>query len=228
MEDAVAPWGPPALQVQPDSISFGVVELGGSVSASIELANVGGDDLVLDELRLAYDEPSIELEWAGGETLAAGASADLSLAWSPERAQALESKLRIGSNDPVAPIVAVWLTGATATPQIRVDPISVDFGEVPVGFTLEQTIAIMNTGYADLHVESVLYLVTDPDVLVLEEVVTPALLLPGEQLQVRIQYTPDDEGDQHGVLTVESDDPWTPVVHAEQYGTGVADSDTGT
>jgi hypothetical protein len=71
------------------------------VSTSIELANVGGDDLVLNELRLAYANPAIELSWGGADTLPAGASAELSIDWSPvDDVWELESKLRIGSNDP--------------------------------------------------------------------------------------------------------------------------------
>ena len=154
-EDTVEPWGPPALRVTPDAVDFGVVDVGDRASTSIELANVGGDDLVLNELRMAYDDSSIELGWKGGDVLAAGAAADLSLTWSPDRADYLESKLRIGSNDPVAPIIAVWLTGVTTTPRIHIDPSSVDFGVLPVGKTVEQPIAIANVGYADLEVQSI-------------------------------------------------------------------------
>jgi hypothetical protein len=228
VEDPVEPWGPPSLQVTPDAVDFGVVDLGESVITSIELANVGGDDLVLDELRLAYADPSVELRWDAGKILAAGASADLSLTWSPDRAQALESKLRIGSNDPVASIIAVWLTGSTATPAIQIDPTSLDFGKVPIGSTFEQSVMVTNIGYADLHVESVGFMSSDPSELEMEPIDTPIVVLAGTSVEARISYTPEDEDDDHAVLIVDSDDPWTPTVHAEVDGTGVASPDTGT
>ena len=224
-----APWGPPALQVTPDAVDFGVVDLGEHVSTTIELANVGGDDLVLDELRVAYEEPSIELDWDGGDALAAGASAPLSLTWSPRRAQDLKIELRVGSNDPVAPIVAVLLTGATATPRIDVDPTLTDFGQVPVGYSIERSIKIANVGHADLEIESVSFLPDDPDAMVmeLEDFVIPALVPWGEMRSVRIRYTPDDEGENRGVLTVQSNDPDMPTIRAELEGAGVAEPDTG-
>jgi hypothetical protein len=214
--------------VTPDAVDFGVVDVGERVSRSIALANVGGDDLVLNELRLAHEDSTIELVGPGaGDTLAAGASADLSLSWSPDRADAMESKLRIGSNDPVAPIVAVWLTGATATPSIDVDPSHMDFGEVTVGSSSEQPIVIRNVGYADLEIQSVTYLVSDPSELHMKPVETPVVIAPGSSFEAWTSYTPDDEIDDHGMLTVQSDDPFTPVVHVEQKGSGVVSPDTG-
>lgn len=226
------PWGPPALQVRPDAVDFGVIEVGDRVSTSIELENIGGDDLVLDELELAHADPTIELDWAAGDTLAAGASAQLSLMWSPDDAAVLDGKLWIRSNDPVSPIFAVSLTGATATPQIQVDPIIVDFGVVPIGRDTVQPISILNAGYADLEIESVSFLPSDPDDLEYfpganpgdptSAWVFPLTIPPGESRDVTITYTPMDEIEDHGVLTVESNDPVTPEVRAEQQGTGVA------
>ena len=236
--DTTPPWGPAALQVSPDAVDFGIVELGESVSRSIELANVGGDVLALDEIRLADADPTIELDWTGGGTLSSGASAGLSLTWLPTRAQDLKNELRIGSSDPVAPFLFVSLTGVTVTPRIEVDPTSTDFGSMPIGFSTIQPIAIRNVGHGDLEIESVSYMPSDPDDLAYfpgsdpqepkSALVFPLTIAPGEERTVTITYAPHDERDDQGVLTVTSNDPDTPQVHAEQHGSGVADPDTGT
>ena len=227
-EDSIAPTGPPALEVRPEAIDFGMVDVGSRATTSLELANVGESDLVLNELRLAEENRTIDLVWASGDVLVAGASADLLLTWSPpDFEEDLESELRIATNDPVAPIVAVGLTGVPAAPQIEVDPTSVDFGEVPLGHSIEQPIAIRNVGYADLEVQSIRYNATGPYELQMEPIEVPLVIPVGEMVEVSIRYAPEDEDPDHGVLTVQSDDPFTPEVHAEQEGNGVA-WDTGT
>jgi hypothetical protein len=232
------PWVPPALQVRPDAIDFGAIEVGDRVSTSIELENIGGDDLVLDELELAHEDPTIQLEWAAGDTLAAGASAQLSLTWSPHDVAILENKLWILSNDPDTPFFAVQLTGATATPQIQVDPISVDFGVVTIGRDTVRHVSILNAGYADLEIESVSFMASDSDDLQYfpgpdpgdptSAWAFPLTIPPGESRDVTITYAPLDDTADQSVLTVNSNDPVTPQVRAEQEGTGVAQEDTGT
>jgi hypothetical protein len=185
--------------------------------------------LLLDELHLTDGDPTVELELTGGQTIAAGTSANLWVTWSPEEWSELDDLILIGSNDPTTPYAVVHLTGqVAATPHIVLDPDSVDFGDVPVGNTVETAVVIMNTGHADLAIESVQVTTSDPDALMVEEIATPVILYSGERQNLWIRYTPHDEGDNDGVLTVDSDDPVTPSVHAELQGTGVAAMDTGT
>jgi hypothetical protein len=59
--------GTPALQVRPDAVDFGVVALGEEcpwVDRAEQRRPV--TSLVLDELRLADADPTIELDWRGG------------------------------------------------------------------------------------------------------------------------------------------------------------------
>ena len=214
----------PALQVKPAAVDFGVVQPNDSATRSLELANVGDANLVLDEPRLQTEDASIGLEWAGDTTVVPGTSTHLLVTWSPEESR-VDDTLLIGSNDPITPVVVVGVTGAIPTPQIQVDPSKVDFGHVPVGSSFEQLIAIRNVGDADLHVEALQYVCADPDdlVLELEGNVPPVVVPPGEEFDVSIRYTPGEQGDDQGLLTVQSDDPWSPSVHAEQIGTGVAE-----
>ena len=217
----------PALQVRPATVDFGVVQLNYSVTKSIELSNVGLDDLVLGEFRLENNDPTIGIDWSGSETLAAGASGDVFLSWSPERVQSLGNQLRIVSNDPVAPLVTVWLTGATDGPQIELNPSVTDFGEMPIGLDIAQSIHVSNVGNADLEIESLVFLTTDPNDLDMKPIETPLLVPAGMMVGVTIQWAPTDEGKDIGILTVQSNDPVTPEVRAELYGIGVTAADTG-
>jgi hypothetical protein len=221
---------PPSLQVEPDAVDFGLVEAGADPRVSIELANVGGGVLLVDELHLADGDPTVELELAGGgQTVAAGTSASLWVTWSPDQTSELNNLILIGSNDPRTPTTVVHLTGQVLpTPHIVVDPTSVDFGQVPVGYTTVQPIAIANVGDADLEIESVSFMPNDPDDMRMKPIDTPLVILPGELVDLFVEYAPTSAGEDHGVITVASNDPVTPQVHAEQSGTCVADPDTGT
>jgi hypothetical protein len=119
-------------------------------------------------------------------------------------------------------------TGVTATPHIELDPTSTDFGSVPIGRYTVQPISIKNVGHADLEIDSVLFMPSDPSDLTMEPIETPLVVPSGEMRVVTIQFAPTDEGKDQSVLTVQSNDSNAPTVHAELHGTGVADADTGT
>jgi len=87
------------------------------------------------------------------------------------------------------------------SPSIYVTPGSLDFGEVPVGKTKQDTITITNTGNDTLHVSSISG--DSPQNFSVDE--TPFNLLPDSSKYLIVSFTPDTIGNYDATLNIESD-----------------------
>ena len=114
-----------------------------------------------------------------------------------------DARFLIGTNDPDHRTIEVpaRLHGIAA-PDIEVFPPAVTFGPIPVGTTSTQTVAITNTGFADLHVTDV----SSNDARI---TVDPAGfdLGPGGYWEIYVGLTPLAPGTVTGTITLHSDDP---------------------
>ncbi len=199
----------PVLTVAPDSLDFGEVVVDYSAEERIELINSGKATLVIDSIswidgavtQLTKDLDSIEVERDD--------RAVLYVTCLPTTYDVYTDTIRLTSNDPDHEQVdiPVTCTGTHApTPDINLDPSSLDFGQVEVGETSTAYVMLENVGDGDLYVASSLQsgagafeLITDPEGVT----VSP----DGDQFVIIINYTPTVATGDYGVLSIVSNDP---------------------
>lgn len=112
------------------------------------------------------------------------------------------ANVNVESNDPVTPVHVVPVTlSTTGTPQIAVDPTSLDFGDVFLGTSKDLTFTVTNNGNAVLNVSGISIgneaYSTDADAFI---------LLPGNSKVVTVTFAPSSLGDYGSTLTIANDD----------------------
>lgn len=104
-------------------------------------------------------------------------------------------------------------------PEIGVDPTKVDFGDVQLGLTAEETVTITNTGGAILAINGIS--LDGADASAFMQTNSCTTLAAGASCDVDVTYFPSGEGIQSASLTIQSDDPETPTVSVLLTGTSV-------
>jgi len=134
----------------------------------------------------------------------------------PTSAGTKEAEFIIASNDPDEPFVPVPVSGeATQTPDIRVIPTSIDFGEVALGAFAEETLRIHNDGNGVLQIISITS--TDPQFTISGH----SDVDPHSYIDVVVKFTPSFLGEKTGTLNIESNDPDEPLVPVDLRGESV-------
>jgi len=155
--DSVAPAGNRAMD-------FGPVQVGSDATQTVTVTNNGTADLVIGTA--STDAPfTFDPDMCSSQTLAPTESCTITVDFTPVLAQVYNADMLIPSNDPDSPSVTVTLAGtgtAATVPDITVtdtvapaDDLSVDFGDVMVSNSLEQTVTVTNDGTGDLVIGTV-------------------------------------------------------------------------
>ncbi len=201
----------PDIEVDPVALQFGQVQVGFSLALSSTISNVGNADLELGSLSLiGSSDFSITVD-PSNQILAPGASTTVEATYAPTNPGSDQAQIQVPSNDPDEPSVAIALTGAEEpVPDIVVDPLVVDFGQVDLGMSPSSAVAVSNVGGASLTV-SALSLSGSGDFSVSSPTL-PGTVSPGQTKYVTITYTPSDEYADTATLTVVSDDPDEPSI----------------
>jgi hypothetical protein len=199
------------------SVSFGSVQVGNGVNKILTVRNTGTGPLTLTPLT-NEDLPagfSIVTNFAS-TTLAAGASATITLRYAPTSAGPTSGVLTLVSDDADEGSFAINLTGtATPAPAPEINVLNgtvavqsggaISFGNVQVTKFLNKTITIKNTGNATLT----LVKPTAADMPAGFSIVTNfpvTSLAAGLSTTITIRYTPTAEGAASGVLNLLSND----------------------
>lgn len=104
-------------------------------------------------------------------------------------------------------------------PEIGVGPTEVDFGNVQLGLTAQETVTITNTGGAILAINGIS--LDGADASAFMQTNSCTTLAAGASCDVDVTYFPSGEGIQSASLTIQSDDPENPTVSVSLTGTSV-------
>ncbi len=214
----------PSIALNPASLSFGTVTVGGSASLTAQVQNSGTAPLTVTAIALCTSPAtSPEFGWspAAPFTVAAGGSSTLTVTYTPTGAGADSGCLGISSNDAANPVVALSVSGTgqlPAAPRIAVSPTSLSFGNVTVGTSGSQVFTISNGGNAPLAGTIALAAATSP-----EFTFSPSsfAVAAGGSQDVTVGYAPTAAGTDTGSITVSSNDTASPTVTVALSGTGV-------
>ena len=208
-----------AIEVNPGLLDFGGLAVGATVDEVVTVANVGEGTLWLGDTYL--DAPgAFSATTLGADTLAPGETTELVVSFAPEQASVRGNALFLESDDPERPVVEVPLLGSGLVPEVFVDPLSHDFGELRLGEVESLDIQIVNLGAADLVIEEATYETTSSE-LVADLTGLPSSLAPAEAAHVTVYYAPTDALPDEGALVLTTNDPDLPSVSSTQTGTAV-------
>ncbi len=209
-----------ALELVPESLSFGIVEFGRAVSRSLEFHNLGGAPCHV-ALNTTGDAWSAE---ASSDVLPANGSIVASIRWNgvchAGCADECDSTLEYAVNGEAAGTLALSAPRVDAT--LLVVPTAIDFGSVCRDDPRARAVAIYNTGCSDARIAPI----TAPT-LAPFSVVAPAVestIGPGEHLDFDVRFLPPIAESFESAITIERVD--TGVEHIVSLrGERLADSD---
>lgn len=107
-------------------------------------------------------------------------------------------------------------------PDIQVVPDTLDFGDVPIDSTAEQTLTVTNIGSAPLNITDGFIAGTDASEFDFEMVQFPFSLAPDESMPLVIRFTPTFSSLKNASFEIVSNDPDEPQVSVPLTGTGIA------
>ncbi len=216
----------PDLVVLPESVDFGDVAVDYTGGAAVQVVNAGLAALQVESVTLEGADASVFTVDVGGPfSLAKDEAATLNVVFAPATYLAYGAELVVRSNDEEHPIFTIPLTGVgvyAPTPDIAVDPTTLDFGDVAVGATGFEVLTIRNDGAASLTLNTAEQEGSGAFTLV---GANPAgfTVPPGQSQSLVWQYTPYTDAGDNGTFVVTSDDPDEPEVTVYLLGNGGGD-----
>ncbi len=194
-----------------DTGDFGGVCVGSFKDLDLTISNPGGCDLSISNITSSSAEFKTAQTLSFPLVVQGGTSIEVPIRFQPTSIGGPKNaNITISSNAP-APnnIKVVAVTGHSDPGDIRVTG-STDFGDVCAGTLAEKTVSICNVGNCNLNVTSVslgsctdFHIINNP---------FPAPVSPDSCLGVVIRFTPTSAGPKSCTLTINSDDPDTPVI----------------
>jgi uncharacterized repeat protein (TIGR01451 family) len=200
----------PDIDVMPMTLDFGNVQVGlPSITQHVTVKNKGTAKLIIYNLVSSDGQFDITGGLSPGDTLAPGASANISLVFTPATTGPQSAKLTITSNDPDESPLDVSLQGngteGPVAPEITVTPISVNFGNVVVAASsATKYVTVSNIGTANLIIYS---LTTSDGQFDITGGINPGdTILPGALANISLVFTPTTLGPHSANLTITSND----------------------
>ena len=204
------------LSASASSLKFGNTLVGSFASQAVALMNTGTASVNLSQVAITGAGFTVS-GLTGAVTLAAGQSFSLTVSFAPATAGSATGSLSFISSATNSP-TTISLSGNGVQPQISVIPASVSFGNVTVGVTNTQMLAISNPGTATLSVTQASLVGTG---FSFSGLTPPLSVPPGGSSTFTVSFTPASASSLSGNLTLVNNTLNSPLVLA-LAGTGVS------
>ena len=216
-----APPPNPVIDVTPETVNFGTVNITQSATRTVTINNAGGVALVITAINGPAGPFSINNRPQLPVTVAPGQSIQLTVRFTPTSTLAVQGNFTIVSNDPARPVVTVTLQGqgaGTPVPDLQVSRLLVDFPSGSGNATFE----IRNSGNADLLIASLFFPSAPFSISGIPA--APITLKPNEAITVTVTFTPTTQGVFSSQLSIINNDPDVQVLVVRFRGTETAPS----
>jgi len=214
----------PGIEVNPTSWDYGEVAIGNHSDKIFVVSNPGTGILNVSATNLTgHDDFSIEAG-SGSFALNPGEIREILVRFTPELASARTATLSL-PNDATGTPVEVHLDGlgvTAATPNIEVNPMSWDYGEIEVGIHSDHLFSVFNTGSGLLEVSST-DLIGAPDFQI-GDGQGPFTLPPGGMWEILVRFTPESDGIRYAELSITNNVDGSSPLLVELQGTGIITS----
>ncbi|MGH9572310.1 MAG: beta strand repeat-containing protein, partial [Candidatus Acidiferrales bacterium] len=132
----------PQMNVNPSSVAFGNVNVGGNSSKTVTLTNTGNAMLSITAATISGAGYTMNLQ---PTSINAGANTTFTVTFAPTASGSASGSISIASNVPGSPST-IALSGTGLQAQVAATPSSVAFGTVTIGNTNSQPITLKNNG----------------------------------------------------------------------------------
>ncbi|HEX8825745.1 MAG TPA: choice-of-anchor D domain-containing protein [Archangium sp.] len=200
--------GASCVVLQPQPLDFGVVAEGMSATRDVLILNRCRADALLTELKLTTKKGGhfILAQAPSSTPIPAGQSLSVPLTFRPrasseagEEGEAeLVAKVLIGRGTSTE-VLKVVGTGKVFSPcQYKLEPATVDFGNVPVGSEVTLAAAVRNTGATECYLAG-MQLIDGSDASFSAEKKGNSVLQPGQRALLLVRFKPGSEGEFTGL-----------------------------
>jgi hypothetical protein len=203
----------------PPQIDFGTLEVGSSLVKTVDIENIGDGKLQISNISFPQSTPTFSIVKGFLGDILPGTSESIELEYIPDDYNLDISSLQIMSNDPVDHTYTISLIGDVGVPEIEVDPLSVDFGNVNVyGAPATEKVRVSNIGTGTLILGPVSLKNGAPYSWSL----VGNTIAPGASEDIDVTYSPISHSPSLDELVIGSNDPHTPSVSVPLSGHGSA------
>jgi hypothetical protein len=224
----LAATGAGQLVVNPSTVSFGSVQIGGSVSQSVVLSNAASSNLTISQATVS----GAGFAFSGlglPATLAPGQSVNLTTTFGPQSGGSFTGSLSLaysfpktkaqGKGSPNSNGTArLSLTGTGTSPgQLNANPTTLNFANVQVGSSQTQSATLINSGGSSLTISAASASGTG---FSLRGLALPLTLNAGQSTTFSVQFAPNATGAVSGNVSITSDGA-NPNLNIALSGTGV-------
>jgi hypothetical protein len=186
---------------------FGGVCLGEHADLDLTLFNQGACNLTIDSITSSDAQFVLPTATLFPLVLSPDAQFILPVRFEPTDLGAQNATITIDSDDPDTPVEVVDVSGDVSPGDIRVTG-NTDFGDVCAEDPAEETVSVCNVGPCNLEVTSAS--VDCPDFTLINNSF-PAAVSSDFCIDLVVAFTPTSAGPKSCTLTINSDDPDTPV-----------------
>ena len=215
----------PEIMVHPQELFFGHVLSGYEIEQEMfSIVNVGNATLYIEpdlmDGSTRYSIPDFEND---DLILQPGEILDVLVDYAPITYEHNGAVVSVLSNDEEDPEIFVIMEGYGDAPKIEVNPEYVDYGDISIGCDNEYRITIKNIGNIDLFINDVIQMSTLPNDVYIDYGSLPEppwILVPGQEVDLLVKYTPTDIGSDESIVKILSNDPRRSEIELIQVGTG--------
>jgi hypothetical protein len=208
----------PQLTISAANLSFGNVNVGGSVVQTLKLLSTGSSAVTVNSVAVSGTGYSISGA-AFPVTIAPNLQVSLQVLFKPTAAGTAAGQLTLKSTSTGNATASVALsgTGVATTPQLSISATSLNFGNVVVNASAAQTLVLTSSGTAPVTVSSVSLSGARYS---LSGASFPVSLAAGQSAALQVLFKPTVAGAATGLITVKSNSSTNPTATVALSGNG--------
>jgi hypothetical protein len=206
----------PKMSVAPDSVDFGDVRIGASLTKnSIVITNPGEVSLAIGTVTVSGAGFTLENK---PNQIQAGSTGQVSVKYTPTTEGASTGMVVINSEAPATPSDTVYIKGKGTKSQIAA-PTSINFGSIRVNQFKDSVFTVENLGSAPVTIRK--YALTDPDNGFRINDSSKHSLPAKSSITVSVRFRPTVEKNYNGALVITTDEAANNTITVNLSGKGI-------
>ena len=184
------------FEVQPATLSFGVVERGRLLRRAFTIANRGTDDCLVTSARLeggtdaAFSLPDGDVM---SLIIPGGSATTVAVEFAPTQSRAYSGSVEFSISNPTTPFVSVPLTGTGADATLLIVPPELNFGTIGINCAARaRPVTLYNTGSTPARIDAIQIATPNSGAFHLASIPTlPATIAPGSSIVFEVGFRTD-------------------------------------
>ena len=221
----------PAISLNPPSVNFGEVPIGGSTTQIIEILSVGSQPLELLSLNIVglYADLFEITNGIDNFVLEPGQSENIEITFSPHSTDVTFAIFQVENSSYFAELQTAMMTGSGGIPPngpiLEISQSQVDFGETLVGTEVVRSILLENIGNDNLIIESTNMSPMDGNFDI--AAFNCWEIFPGDTCIFDVTFHPISNDNFNVVMTIASNDMVNQIQEITFLGMGIIDNQKG-